>query len=100
MRILSSVVEQRIVGLVLCAHSSTERILVYETKDGSSILLERTTCNFYECLISFVVRGSTLIKPYSYAVVVQRIEHWISNPKVESLILSSRSNRVALTDPQ
>lgn len=72
MGIFSSVVEQRIVGLVLCAHSSTERILVYETKDGSSILLERTTCNFYESYTNLlVVRGSTLIKPYSYAAVIQ-----------------------------
>lgn len=72
MGILSSVVEQRIVGLVLCAHSSTERILVYETKDGSSILLGRTTCNFYESYTNLlVVRGSTLIKPHSYTAVIQ-----------------------------
>ena len=72
MGILSSVVEQRNIGLVLCAHSSTERILVYETKDGSSILLGRTTCNFYESYTNLlVVRGSTLIKPHSYAAVIQ-----------------------------
>lgn len=72
MGIFSSVVERRIVGLVLCAHSLTERILVYETKDGSSILLGRTTCNFYESYTNLlVVRGSTLIKPHSYAAVIQ-----------------------------
>ena len=75
MGILSSVVEQRIVGLVLCAHGSWLNWKEYWATNReikSSSLFVRTTCNSYESYTNLlVVRGSTLIKPHSYAAVIQ-----------------------------